>query len=114
MAVKQVFILWSYPLFYESVRRLLDDEGIEIVGAGSELSTARTEIETLRPDTILIEQSEEGAAISPEILTLIEVSSWGPSIISMSLRDNELWVYQREQKTVKQPEDLLDLIRSNK
>lgn len=111
MAVRRVYIIWSYPLFYEAVWRLLNDDEIENVGASSDDATAHSEIEELEPDTIIVEQTEGGSATSSEALQLLEASAWGPRVICMSLRDNNLWVYHREERTVKRAEDLLDLIR---
>ena len=111
--IRRVFIIWTHPLFHETVCLLLGHPQIEIVGTNSEYAAARGEMETLRPDTIIIEETGEKEAptdtkVSWEIL---EHSSWNPRVIRLSLDDNELWVYHHERRTMKKSEDLLRLIQ---
>jgi len=109
MATRRVFVIWTHPLFYESVRLLLQHPDVEWTGATSDRVAAQAQIVSLRPDTILIEE-EEGSNAPAETLEILEASSADMRVIRLSLADNELRVYHREQRTVGQTEDLLHLI----
>lgn len=107
--VPRVFIVWTNRLFYESVRVLLEHPNVQVVGASHEHAAARAEIEALRPDTILIEESEDPTR-NGEALLLLETSAWNPWILRMSMHDNELRAYHREQRTIEHADDLLKMI----
>lgn len=62
----------------------------------------------LQPDTILVEEPEEHGA--NEALEILEASSWDVRVVSISLNNNRLSVFHREQKTVGQADDLLNLV----
>lgn len=113
--VKQcVFIIWAHELFYESVHILLnhpDVKGIEEVGANNKSLATQKEIEKLRPHIILVEETDETSRT--EVLQMLEESDWNPRIICLSLNDNELMVYQREQRIIEQVEDLLKLLQDD-
>jgi len=110
MAIRRVFAIWAHPLFGESVRFLLQHPDVEWLGATSNRGDARAQIMSLCPDTILIEELE-GSRAGEEAIRLLESISSDVRIIRLSLYDNELTIYQREQRTVGQAEDLLKLIR---
>lgn len=58
MATHQVYVIWTHPLFHDSLRQLLDHTDIKWVGAASDFTIAVEEISRLHPDTILIEELE--------------------------------------------------------
>jgi DNA-binding NarL/FixJ family response regulator len=109
MTIRRVFVIWTHPLFHESVRLLLERPQIEWVGATSDHEAAHHHIASLQPDTILIEELEGGQA-GEEALKLLEGISSDIRIIRFSLENNELTIYHREQRTVGQAGDLLKLI----
>jgi DNA-binding NarL/FixJ family response regulator len=111
MAKQRAFVIWTHPLFHESVRRLLQHPDVEWVGGTSDHAAAREQIASLRPDTILIEQGESGAP--PEALEVLEACSWKVRVVGLGMDDNRLIVYRREQRTVVQAGDLLRLIQSD-
>jgi len=111
MATRRVFVIWTHPLFHESVRLLLSHPGIEWVGATADHAAAREQIVRLRPDTILVEEEESG--VPPEALEILEACSWKVRVVGLGMDDNRLIVYRREQRTVAQAEDLLHLIQSD-
>lgn|SRR5574337_242601 len=111
MTSRRVFVIWTHPLFHESVRLLLHHPDVEWVGATSDHAAAREQIVTLRPDTILVEEGEGGAP--PEALEVLEACSWKVRVVGLGLDDNQMIVYRREQRTVAQAEDLLHLIQSD-
>lgn len=108
MAARRVFVIWTHPIFYESVRLLLNHPDVELVGATSDYVAAKDEILDLQPDTILIE--EAGASVRAEVMGILETSPWSVRVIGLSLAYNELRVYHREQRTVAREEDLLRLV----
>ncbi len=107
MAVRRVFIAWSHPLFYGSVRLLLSHPDIEITGASLDSETVWHEVGDLRPDTIIIERhgAEDDIMLGP---TACE--SWHPRIIRTGLHDNIAQVCRCEQHILEQAEDLLHLV----
>lgn len=111
MATRRVFVIWTHPLFHESVRLLLSHPDIEWVGATADHVGARGQIADLRPDTILVEEGDSG--IPPEALKLLEACTWKVRVVGLGMDDNRLIVYRREQRTVTQADDLLRLIRGD-
>ena len=108
MALPRVFVIWNHPLFYESLRLLLNHPDIEWAGATSDYASALAQTERLQPDTILVEEGEDG--LPAQALELLKTSPCELRIISLNLSDNQLNVYYRELHTVVQAEDLLHLI----
>ena len=108
---RRVFIVWAHPLFYDTLRLLLDHPQVEVVGAGSAYAEALKEIERLQPDTVILEETEENkpGAIC-EALRLLEANSWCSRVVRISMDDNDLYVYQREQRTIQEKGDLLQII----
>jgi hypothetical protein len=110
VSARRVFVIWTYPIFHESVRLLLDHPDIEWVGATSDYATAKDEIFGLRPDTILIEEATSN--VKAEIMRILESSPWSVRVIGLSLADNRLSIYHRQDWTVAHTDDLLHLILS--
>jgi len=111
MVTRQVYVVWIHPLFYESVRLLLDDPSIQLVGATSDYAVAHKQIMTLQPDTIIVEEKE--GELSTQMLTFLNDSPLLVRIIGLNLADNQLCIYHRERQTVGRAEDLLHLIQSD-
>jgi DNA-binding NarL/FixJ family response regulator len=111
MAIQQVFIIWSHPLFHESVRLLLKHPDVEIIGSTADHETARDDIERLRPDTVIVE--EIGGGTHAEALAILDSSHFVPRVIGFSLDDNKLNVYRRQESTAARAEDLLSIVRSD-
>lgn len=111
MARYQVFVIWKHPLFHESVRLLLKDPDVNLVGSASNLATAYEEILSLQPDTILMEAVEKPN--SDDVVKLLETCPWSLRVVLISLNDNQLSMYHREQITVGKADDLLQLIISH-
>lgn len=107
MQKHRVFIIWSNPLFYEAIRLLLDHPDITIVGDSASIDDANKEITELHPDLVIIESSGEGEGPNDETLFILRA---GPKVIRLSLADNELKLYQRQEKTINRPDELLNII----
>jgi len=105
---RRVFVVWKHPIFRKSVRLLLDHPNVEWGGASSDCAAAQSEIMDLQPDTILVEESE--GKVSTDAMEILEASTWNVRVVSVSLADNRLSVFHREQKTVGQAKDLLHLV----
>jgi chemotaxis response regulator CheB len=109
MADHQVYVIWANPLFHDSLRQLLDHTSILWLGASSDFAEAVEEISRLQPDTILIEEVE-GKTTMSAFMKIVEQFDWNLRVVRVSLKDNQLSVYQHAQETVGQPEDLIRLI----
>ena len=108
MTVRSIFIIWKHPLFYDSVRLLLEHPAIKWVGETSDCETARHQIAVVHPEIILIE--EESQSPSEETLSFLETTPWPVIIIGLSLVSNQLIVYRREQCFVEKDGDLLQVV----
>ena len=104
----RLFVIWTNPLFRDSVRLLLSHPDLQWVGEASDWETAQPEILSLQPDTILIEEGEDNVSI--EATQILKASLWNVRVVSVSLDNNKLSLFCREQKTVGQAEDLLNLV----
>jgi DNA-binding NarL/FixJ family response regulator len=109
METRRVYVVWTHPLFYESMRLLLDDPSIDVVGAISDYAAAHKQIMGLQPDIIIVEEKE--GSLSAEVLPFLRYSPLGAHIIEINLSDNQLHIYHREKRTVRQAKDLLHLIQ---
>ncbi len=105
MATRRVFIVWTHPLFRESVRMLLNHPDIEWLGATSDHRNAFEEIYTLQPDTILVEETTTD--MSSEIMEILDNCPWNVRVVSLNLTDNRLSIYNHEQRVAGQRDDLL-------
>jgi AmiR/NasT family two-component response regulator len=106
MAKKRVFVIWTHPLFYESIRLLLDNE-VDLVGSTSNHAEGNRDISELKPDVVIIETPEGLEDLGSETIAILQK---GPKVIHLSLEDNELNVYLRQHKTMEEPSDLMHMI----
>lgn len=111
MATQRVYVIWRHPLFLESVRLLLKHPEIEWLGESSNSVAAQSELLSLQPDYIIIEEIEGG--IPSNEMDILRNSYWVVCLIGLSLDDNHLNVYHREQRKVVKADDLLSLILDN-
>jgi DNA-binding NarL/FixJ family response regulator len=109
MAIRRVFVIWTNPLFHESVRLLLAHPEVEWLGEASDYTTAHVNIADLHPDTVLVEASNDNLS---QVLDLLTSSHGNVRIISLSLTNNELSLYQHQQQVVAKAEDLLTILLS--
>lgn len=107
MTGQRVFVIWTNPLFHESVRLLLSQSKLELVGASSDHTAAQRQISELEPDVVIIEENDGETNASEETVAILRAS---PKVIRLSLADNELSIYQREKRTIKKVDDLMNLI----
>ena len=108
MVVQRVFVVWTNPLFHESVRLILRHPNIQFVGANSDYAAAQEEIYLLRPDTILIEDT--GIKLTSDVIEVLGVCPWNVLVVLISLSENKFNVYHHEQRNLEKVSDLLQLI----
>lgn len=109
MAKHQVYVIWTNPLFHDSLRQLLDHAYIEWVGSATDFSNAVEEISRLHPDTILTEEVA-GETTTSTFMKIVEQFQWDLRVIGVSLEDNQMSIYTHAQQTVGQVEDLIHII----
>lgn len=107
MSARRVFVIWTHPLFHESIRLLLRRPNVELVGATSDGAVGERQIAMLRPDVVIIEETEEEQQADARIMSVLQRV---PKLIRLSLEDNQLILFQRQDRTVGQVADLLRLI----
>lgn len=111
--LQRLFIAWSHPLFREIVFLLLNDPMLEIVGHASNYEAALNQLERLKPDVVIVEETEDSTVTRMEALEILKACSWGLRVIRLSLHDNELWVYHHERQRISVGEELLCLVRDS-
>jgi len=107
MATRRVFVIWTHPLFRETVSLLLRHPLVELVGTTNDHSAARSQIIKAQPDVVIIEQNNDDEHAGEETLAILQ---HGPKVVRLSLADNELSIYLRELRTVEKVADLVWLI----
>lgn len=110
MTAKRVFVIWTDPLFQESVSLLLKHPDIIRVGATTDYATAHEEIRRLKPDTILIEKTEAG--FPANLMEILEAEAREMRIIELTLDNNEMIIFHREHRTIVEASDLLQCVLS--
>lgn len=106
MAKHRVYVIWTHPLFYESIRLLLNQR-VNLVGSSDDHAKASRDINKLKPEIVLIETPEGLEDLGEETISILQK---GPKVIHLSLEDNELSMYLRHQKTMDAPSDLMQMI----
>jgi DNA-binding NarL/FixJ family response regulator len=107
MVGRKVLVLWINPLFHETIRVLLQQADVEVVGALRQLSRWREQVEVHQPDTVIIETGGDESATNGETLSILRS---GPAVIRLSLSDNELSLYKRQHKSISSADELIELI----
>ncbi|MES0339270.1 MAG: hypothetical protein ABUK16_03910 [Anaerolineales bacterium] len=107
MKISIVFVIWTNPLFLESIRALLNHPEIQLVGDSSDFSQAQKEITSLRPNVVIIEGNPDGNPIDSETLPILKS---GPRVIQMNMGDNEINIFQHQHRTLADAKDLLTMI----
>jgi DNA-binding NarL/FixJ family response regulator len=108
MAIHRVFIFWTHPLFFETVRALLNHPSVECVGSSQDYSTGWDLVSDPPPDTIVIE--EDGRGPQPETIKLLITTRLNVRVLGLNLLDNEIRVFDYSQRTAWKSDDLLHWI----
>lgn len=103
----KVFVIWSNPLFHERVSLLLEDTPLTLAGASNDYVDARTMIDELAPDIVIVEATDGEELAGEETISILRSSA---NVIRLSLAHNELIKYHRERRTVTDIDDLMHLL----
>jgi DNA-binding NarL/FixJ family response regulator len=107
----RVFILYNHHLFARGVESLLSKEReVEVVGMERDQRQTLEKIRLLDPDVILVDSSTHPEASS---ITIPEIFQKAPNarVISLSLRENGIDIYDKQHVVASGPQDLLRVIR---
>lgn len=105
---RRLFMIWSTPIFRDSIFLLLDHPEIEWLGAASDYEAVQEEIHQLHPDAIVVEEVDGG--LPDKVIELLETNNSVRQLICVSLEDNRLRIFTRENKAVAEASDLLQLV----
>jgi len=105
---RRLYVVWTNPIFRDSVRLLLAHPKVDLAGTTSEYVAAKEAILNLRPDTILVEEIE--GIVPTNLMEILDTNHFDIRLISVSLDDNRLKIFHRQQWNIVQAEDLLRLI----
>jgi DNA-binding NarL/FixJ family response regulator len=102
----RIFVISGHLMFSQGLESLLRQEaGLDIVGQETDFSRAIERIKELLPDVIILDSDDA----APKVASILGASS-GVKVISLSLQDNNLYVYQAKQRVTKSVVDLLEVI----
>ena len=110
MAQHKIYVIWSNPIFRDSLRMIIKHPQIEWVGCKRDFTPALEEIKNLVPDTILVERSEQFTLA--ELIQGLEQGASELQIIGMSMENNTVTIYHRENYSMVQEDELLKIILS--
>lgn len=113
MAGSRVFILYSHGLFARGVQSLLArEQGVEVVGVEKDERDALGHIRNLSPDVILLDSSAQRGENCPAIAEIFREAP-GARVISLSLQENGVDIYDKHRIVACGPEELVQAIRRN-
>ena len=111
MTGSRVFILYSHGLFARGVQSLLSREpGLEVVGVEKDDRRALGRIKVLSPDVILLDSSARRDESCPAIAEIFEEVP-GARVISLSLQENGVDIYDKQRIMACGPAELVQAIR---
>jgi two-component system nitrate/nitrite response regulator NarL len=111
MPPSRVFILYSHGLFARGVQSLLArEQEVEVVGMERDDRQALARIKALDPDVILVDSGARREEPSP---TISEIFQEAPSarVISLSLQENGIDIYDKHRIVACGPAELVQAIR---
>ena len=110
MSGKRVFVLSRRSLFHQGIKTLLLQEAeLEIVGQDTESSAAVACIQKFKPDVIILNLDDPEPDLSSPVLCVLRERT-GVRIIGLSLKDNQICVFQGKNKEIQRLDDLFDAI----
>ena len=105
---RRLFVVWTHPIFRDSVRMLLDHPEVDLAGTTSDYVAAKEAIMKLKPDTILVEEVE--GIVPTNLMEILDANYFNLRLISVNLDDNRLRIFHCQQWNIVQATDLLRLI----
>jgi DNA-binding NarL/FixJ family response regulator len=104
-----VFVISGHLMFAHGLESLLRQEAqLDIVGQESDISQAIERIKELQPDVVILDSDNS----TLEIASILETRP-GIKVISLSLQNNNLQVYQARQRVTTSVMDLLEVIEED-
>ena len=109
----RIYIIFHHALFAQGIRSLLRGRRtIQIVGMESDQGKAMEAVRSLRPEVIIVEESDAGVQ-SPSLEAILRRHPTG-RVVALDLDHNYATVYDRHQVTTAQPADLINAIRGGR
>ena len=109
MPKTQIFVISSHLMFGQGLESLLRQEAkFEIVGQETDVDRALEKIKALQPEVIILDSDNSSLAV-----TTVLAASPGVKVISLSLQNNDLYVYQARQRVTRDVEDLFEAIEED-
>lgn len=110
--VSRVFIVSHSSLFAEGIRSLLREQpGIKIAGVESDPIKAKEAVRSLRPDAVIVEESETGTA-HPLVEKILQEKT-AAQVVTLDLSHNFAMVYTRRRVAIREPADLIKAIQAS-
>jgi len=104
--VTRIFIISGHLLFSYGLESQLDQEtNLEIMGQEKDMKRAIDQIKELQPDVVILDSDNSVSQVTP-----ILRASPGVKVISLSLQNNDLYVYQAKQRVAMETKDLVEAI----
>ena len=106
----RVFILSHHAMFGRGLESLLRHEAeIELVGQEADEQKAIEQIKVLQPDVVIWDSHEAPDGPGPAIMRILRENP-GIKVVGLSLRDNNLYLYQVTQRVVQGLDELIEAI----
>lgn len=105
--MKRVFVLWKHPLFFEAVRLLLSHPQIDLSGAAYDDADSAEKIDDAHPELVILERSSSEYLGGADLLDYL---GRNVRVVWLSLDDNMLSEFTRQNHTVVNRQDLLSLV----
>ncbi len=106
----RIYIVFHHALFAQGIRSLLRGRRtMEVVGMESDAAKALEAVGSLRPDVIIVEESDAGIQ-SPTLAAILQRHPAG-RVVALDLDHNFATVYDRHRVVTTQPADLVKAIR---
>ena len=108
MHPKHVYVIWTNPIFRESMRLILTHPNVQWLGETSKMADALPALASLRPDIVFVELEQETILI--DILNALPTGSKKIRLIGISLINNQAVLYQREQTLLVSKGEIINLV----
>ena len=106
----RTYIVYHHGLFAQGVRSVLEERrGVQIVGMESDVAKALKEVQSLKPEVVILEEST--GKHQPMRLGAFLHSATGGRVVTLSLDHDSATVYQRNHMAANDPTDLVRAIK---
>ena len=106
----RIYIVFQHALFAQGIRSLLRERrAMQVIGMESDAAKALEAVGTLRPEVVIVEESDAGTQ-SPTLAAILQRHPTG-RVVALDLDHNFATVYDRHRVVTAQPADLVRAIR---